>query len=348
VKSERKTTIYDVAQETGLSIATISRVMNDKGGYSRKTEQLVKDAIEKLSFTPNSTAKNLASNSNKTIGLSLSFYRETLSTPGDYLIQFLQGVTLAAMKFDYNILLDNHIVQDYVQKHTIGNRNLYEGIIFSNISRESEPLIGDLIDEGFPVVYAGSHLDIDENVRNIYGGFSDYKREVLEMLYETGHRRIAVLESYSSVQFTNITICENVVSSFLKDHELDNQNCRLVIYDSSVPNQFMAVLSTILEQEDLPDAIYADSLAGANMTYSIINKYGLRIPEDISVVSSVHLKQSGLELLPPLSTCFFNALEMGKRSVELLVSQIKRQEEEPGHFVPYEIIMRESVRDRSV
>ena len=66
-----KVTIYDVAREAGLSIATVSRVINGKGGVTPKSERKIRDAIAKLGYLPDASAQGLASSLVNTIGLVL-------------------------------------------------------------------------------------------------------------------------------------------------------------------------------------------------------------------------------------------------------------------------------------
>ena len=86
-----KVTIYDVAREAGLSIATVSRVINGKGGVTPKSEKKIRDAIAHLGYLPDASAQGLASSLVNTIGLVLSG-----SVSSSYYIQFLDGAENAA------------------------------------------------------------------------------------------------------------------------------------------------------------------------------------------------------------------------------------------------------------
>ena len=106
MESEKNITIYDIAQATNLSIATISRIINKKGRYSAETESRVIKAMEELGYTPSASAQSLASNQTHTIGLVLPFW--SIQQPNDeFTIQFLSGATIAANHLKYDLLLDN-------------------------------------------------------------------------------------------------------------------------------------------------------------------------------------------------------------------------------------------------
>ena len=106
MESQKNITIYDIAQATNLSIATISRIINKKGRYSAETESRVIKAMEELGYTPSASAQSLASNQTHTIGLVLPFW--SIQQPNDdFTIQFLSGATIAANHLKYDLLLDN-------------------------------------------------------------------------------------------------------------------------------------------------------------------------------------------------------------------------------------------------
>ena len=95
-----KVTIYDVAREAGLSIATVSRVINGKGGVTPKSERKIRDAIAKLGYLPDASAQGLASSLVNTIGLVLQG-----SVSSSYYIQFLDGAENAARERGFEVLL---------------------------------------------------------------------------------------------------------------------------------------------------------------------------------------------------------------------------------------------------
>ena len=95
-----KVTIYDVAREAGLSIATVSRVINGKGGVTPKSERKIRDAIAKLGYLPDASAQGLASSLVNTIGVVLQG-----SVSSSYYIQFVDGAQHAANERGFDLLM---------------------------------------------------------------------------------------------------------------------------------------------------------------------------------------------------------------------------------------------------
>lgn len=342
--NNKKTTIYDIAKITNLSIATVSRIINNKGGYSKATEELVLNTIKSLSYSPSSSAQNLASSVTRTIGLVLNILELSYSTD-EFSLQFLSGVTIAASQYGYDILLDNNILNYSEATHSLLNRQRYDGIIFSHIDTGTLNLVENLISHQFPIVYSGSKLESDVSGYNIYGGYNYYKKEVLELLYHLGHRNIVVFEAYKTKSnFLTIEKCRQIVNRFREDYQLNEQQCRMLLYDAMNNNQFQLLLHDILLSENPPQSICIDSIKTATLAYNVIQSLNLRIPEDISVISTAHFNRSGEEFSPTLSVIHVNAFEMGKRAVDLLVKQIEKKEIEVDTYVPYQIINRKSVQ----
>lgn len=346
---EKKTTIYHIANETNLSIATVSRVINNKGGYSKETEQKVLDTIRKLGYSPSSSAQSLASSSTRTIGLIYNFSRN-FNSGEDYLVQFLSGVTAATNQYNYDILLDSNSIKQHVDAPSIINRGRFDGIVLPALSSYGHNLVKGLLSYDFPVVYTGPKLEDDEKGCNVYGGYGLYKREVLELLYKKGHRHIVFFEAYNYDDdfnyndFNNIIELKQIINSFCSEKDLPHDQCRLILYDYSSLNQFQLLVEDVLSANDRPDAISIDSTRSVNIAYNVIQRLHLRIPGDISIISTSHQKRIGEEFSPALSIVYVNAFEMGKSAAELLISKIEKFENKAPKYIPYQMIVRNSIK----
>ena len=155
-----KVTIYDIAEATNLSIATISRVINKKGRYSAATEERVLKAMEELGYSPSASAQSLASNQTHTLGLMLPFWNKR-QLGDDFTMQFLNGATVAATELKYDILLDNRSLLSELSVEQLIKRKRVDGIIFSSVGYSYQNLLNDLIKAHFPTVYTGMKLPFD-------------------------------------------------------------------------------------------------------------------------------------------------------------------------------------------
>ena len=98
---ESTTTIYDVARVAGVSMATVSRVVNGNANVKEKTRQKVLDAIEELDYRPNAVARGLASKRTTTVGVVLP----TITSP--YFAEIARGIDDIASMYKYNVILAN-------------------------------------------------------------------------------------------------------------------------------------------------------------------------------------------------------------------------------------------------
>lgn len=346
---EKRTTIYHIANETKLSIATVSRVINNKGGYSKETEQRVLNTIRKLGYSPSSSAQSLASSSTRTIGIVYNFSNNFRSGE-DYLVQFLSGITAVTNQYNYDILLDSNSIKQKLTAASIINRGRFDGIVIPALSNYSIDLVKDLQTYDFPVVYVGPKRNYDNKGCNVYGGFSLYKREVLELLYKRGHRSIVLFEAYNYSDdanhndFTNIMELKQVIHSFCSERNLRPEQCRLILYDYTSLAQFHLLVEDVLSSSNRPDAISIDSIRAVNVAYNVIQTLKLCIPGDISVISTSHQERSGEEFSPSLSIVYVNAFDMGKSAAELLISKIEHFENKAPKYIPYQIIERSSIK----
>ncbi len=345
----KKCTIYDVAKETNLSIATVSRVINQKGNYSKKTEDKVLTAIQKLEYIPSSSAKSLASNTNNSIGLFIDLHSD-MQFDGSYYNRFMIGVFTAAMQRDYNILLVNNQMNLINNGTTPSNFNLYNyncsGFIFPEVSNIARDMVNHLMKKNYPVVYTGILLPFDTKKCNVFGGYNQYKYAVLELLYNKGYRNIVVFESFSqSANMSRIELCRSIVEEFRLKNNLSPEQCRMVIYDLNERSSFLIQLEALLKGSNPPEVIYIDNKMLCVTAYNLIQQLDIKIPDDIGIISTSHRINGGTEFSPPLSIVFVNAYQMGYNAASLLINQIEGIEDFSDNDVPFQIIENESLKN---
>lgn len=342
MKSQKNLTIYDIAEKTNLSIATISRVINKKGRYSAATEARVLKAMEDLGYSPSASAQSLASQQTHTLALMLPSWNKRQE--GDsFTMQFLSGVTVAASELNYDILLDNRSSFQADDAELFIQRKKVDGLIFTHMSSNYHYFLSELLKNQFPTVYTGIRLPFDKEGCNIYGGHEIYKRDFLELCYNKGYRHIAMFTSYFHAE--NLRLVESsmkIVEDFRNDKGLSEDEYRLVLYDYYNPDSFQQQLRTLLTEKNRVQAIYLDQLLTCSQAYSIISSLGLRIPEDVSIVATSQYKRGGEEFYPKLSTTFVHSYEMGYNSVYMLVDKIEQKHSGIQTNIPYSFIYRDS------
>lgn len=341
----KKVTFYDIANETNLSIATVSRILNQKGSYSARSEALVMETARKLGYFPNILGSNGTAGSTHTIGVHYP-YEADMEDPNGFFMQYFSGVASEAAQNDYRVLVHRN-PGDTVDRHNLlFDSSRYDALLtaFSGDSMRRD--IETMIQNGYHVSYAGARLPGDTVGYNIYGGYIHYKREVLELLYSLGYRNIAVFELFTQAKnLSRIETFRSVVEDFRVEKGLPENKCRMIIYDKSTPGQIQTLMKNLLEdEENRPEVLFLDMVTVAVSAYNVAQNMGLRIPEDIGIISTSHSKRSGEEFSPSLATVCVNAQEMGSRSVKLLLHRMEGRSEEIDRNVPYEIHMRKSLR----
>lgn len=341
MKSQKSLTIYDIAEKTNLSIATISRVINKKGRYSAATEARVLEAMESLGYSPSASAQSLATQQTHTLALMLPSWNKRQE--GDaFTLQFLSGVTVAANELNYDILLDNRSSFCEEDAELFIQRKKVDGLIFTFMSTTYHAFLSKLMKHNFPAVYTGLRLPFDTIGCNIYGGHEIYKKDFLELCYQRGLRHVAMFTSYFHAE--NLRLVEStmrIVEEFRKEKGLSENEYRLVLYDYYNPS-FQQQLRGLLNQKIPVQAIYLDQLITCSQAYGIINSLGLRIPQDIAVVATSQYQRGGEEFSPKLTTTYVHAYEMGYNSVYKLVDRINNKESHIESHIPYSFIYRES------
>jgi|GEM_PF-750084 len=332
-----KATIYDVATEAGLSIATVSRVINKTGAVNPETEKRVLKAIEKLHYEPSMMAKGLAANETHIISLIISGMLATANEP-QYAIRFINGVLSAATESDYEVLIKSSSIVPSAAEHG-GFSDQTDGAIFISVSG-NENKIRERVDRSKPVVYAGLQQAFDENGgHNIYGGYHLYRREALDILYDRGYRNVVLIEARENArdQMTR-DIHERILREAEEKYAEDNFKCRTITVETG-KEKFEKLLSS----EDCPDALFVYSIENFVEVSEILSKHNLKVKKDIGVIATSHSKRGGTEFSPEISCIYLDAYEMGRRAARLLFKQIKGTTEHIERDIAYRFIDRDSL-----
>ncbi len=179
---ESTTTIYDVARVAGVSMATVSRVVNGNANVKEKTRQKVLDAIAELDYRPNAIARGLASKRTTTVGVVLP----TITSP--YFAAIARGIDDVASMYNYNVVLANSdndeekegkVIESFLSKQV-------DGIVFMGSSL-SESVRNQLVGTRTPVVLAGA-IDGDKELASVNIDYHKAAYEATKKLLKTGKK----------------------------------------------------------------------------------------------------------------------------------------------------------------
>src|SRR5437868_11682344 len=188
-RSRGSLTIEDVARAAGVSAMTVSRVINKEKNVREQTRQTVLETIERLNYSPNSAARNLAAGETTHIGLLYS------NPSAAYLSQFLVGALEAARETGCHLVIEACESEDDDEQGEVGRRFAKaeaEGVILPPPLSESVPILTELAMAKTPVVTVAMG-ELYPNALNVRIDDFAAAREMTDYPSGLGHRRIALV-----------------------------------------------------------------------------------------------------------------------------------------------------------
>ncbi len=313
-------TIYDVSKKTGFSISTISKVMNNYKGVSEKTKKIVEEAIKELDFTPNTTARTLATKKSWLIAIVFEEERG-FGITHPHFSGILKGFQEKAATFGYDTVFLNSYLGDskltYLEHCKFRN---VDGVLVSSSSKFANNIVS-LFDSDIPSV---SVETIYEGIPTVIADNKLGAKQALEHLYSLGHRKIAHISSYINEENLSGKERHEAYREFLAEKNIE-YNPMYVVEAPTYTKEAGEVATHKLYQQcqsDMPTAIFATSDDHAIACIDVLNSLGFSVPDDISVVGFDDLPFASY-IKPALTTVRQDRNEIGARAAQLLVDIIE-------------------------
>ena len=264
--------IKDVAREAGVSIATVSRVVNKLTSVKKYNKDKVELAIKKLKFKPNLSAQRLASKrNNNAIGLVIPRYTDIFHS--FYALQILQGVGIAVERMKMDLLL--HVTNG----NTFLNISSVEGVIFSDIIGNEEQVDG-VIEAGLPCVimnYYTKDLPVScISIDNFNAG-----ADAVNYLIKLGHSRIAAITGALKTQVAIDRL--NGYLTALEKHKIEKRK-DYIKYGDFGRESARTLTKELIRMKTPPTAVFAASDEMAVGVIQVCLENGVSVPGDISVI----------------------------------------------------------------
>ncbi|MFS0821527.1 LacI family DNA-binding transcriptional regulator [Bacillus sp. 1P02SD] len=326
-----KVTIYDVAEKANVSIATVSKVINNRGKIGSETKEKVVRAMEELNYHPSAVASALTGKRTNTIGLlipdiSNPFFSEIARHIENRAHQV--GLSVIMCSTDYNIDKETKYIE-------LLRRKQVDGLILSSGFR-SDDILQELIDNKLPVAMIAQH---NPSMAVHMVSIDDYKGGYLATnhLLSLGHRNIGIIGE--NVRSSNLRIYG--YRDAFQDNGLVVNEENIVRTDGSVANGY-TIATQMMNWSERPTAIFAINDLLAVGTFQAARELQLRIPEDLSIVSFDNTILARTTV-PSLTSIAQPVEEMGAKIVDLLLEEIEEHKENKEQilFVP-ELIVRGS------
>ncbi|MFV9568200.1 LacI family DNA-binding transcriptional regulator [Thermoanaerobacter mathranii] len=324
--------IREVAKRAGVSVATVSRVLNGSDSVSEETKERVLKAIKELNYHPNLLGRNLRRAETRMI-LALM---PNVSNP--FYARVVKGIEDVAHKNGYNVMLcntDSDINREKAYLELLKNR-LADGVIFMApvMSKEELTLIG----QNYPVIQCCEYI---EGAGVSYVSIDNFSAayKAVRHLIGLGHKRIGMISCENELVSTKQR--EAGYRKALEDSGLEFDEKLMKYGDYSFKSGVRAA-KQLLAMEERPTAIFAISDIMAIGAIRAIKEEGLKVPEDIAVVGFDDISFASM-YDPMLTTISQPKYDLGCVAMELLIKHISGKLEEPQRiFLEHELIIRES------
>ncbi len=321
MSASKKPTIYDVAKHAGVSITTVSRMLNAPDKVNSKTRERVLAAIDKLSFVPKAEARARAMQHTGRIGVITPFF----TAPS--FIQRLRGIAETLSPENYELVIytvdSNDHLQGYLSSLPLTG-NLDGLMILSLPIGESE--VRRLIDHSLPTVlieYPHPKLNCVE-IDDVGGGYM-----AATYLLEKGHRRIAFLGDTDLPEYSihPVSLRLKGFRQALKESriKLPDTFVRLAPYSQEETRQ---VAKELLNLPEPPTAIFVATDFQALGVLKAARQLDIKVPEQLAVIGFDDLDMAEYADLTTISQ---HLDESGRLAVELLLAQIESPSRPPRH-----------------
>ncbi|MGZ7443038.1 LacI family DNA-binding transcriptional regulator [Paenibacillus sp. TH7-28] len=337
-------TIQDIAKEAQVSVATVSRVINNSKAVSPELKKRVNDVIQKRNFKPNSLARGLIMNQTNIIGIIVP----DISNP--VFGALTRGINSFCQQKGYTLMVCESGGQQEKEIELLGvlaNKKV-DGVLFAGVDVNST-LVEEMKRRDYPIVLVTQeasegdeviHTVIHDNVKATY--------DAVSFLIENGHKKIAFIggpeNDYSSGQ------------KRLKGYELALKEQNIEVPDSyiehgnfSFESGYECMRKIYEENNVLPTAVMVCNDVMAIGAIRFLKNAKVSVPADISIMGFDDL-EFGKYFSPELTTVRISYFDEGLKAVKTLFKLIhhKQQAIPKTQFIPHKIIRRISVRQISL
>ncbi len=328
-----RATISDVAERAGVSISTVSRVLNRTAVVDLVTAQRVRAAVSELNYTPHSAARTLASRRTNTIGLLL------MDIGGEFYTPMLRGIEAVSSQAGFDLLIHSTSspLSENNSRRALGEHNTDGLLVFTEAIDNAE--LTRLNEIGFPVVllHQSSPKDITIPVITIENR-SGAQKIVDHMIEVHGCKRIVFLQG--PVDNEDSKEREVGYRQSLKKHNLPFNPC-LVARGGFEPNQARATVCQLLADGLEFDAIFTGDDDSAVGVIQALREAGRHVPENVAVAGFDNSLFARI-LTPPLTTVRAPIEQVGREAVRQLIRLVRGEHVEARLVLPTELIIRQS------
>jgi len=328
-------TIYDVAREANVSMATVSRVVNGNPNVKPVTRKKVMDVIDRLGYRPNAVARGLASKKTTTVGLIIP------DISNIFFAELVRGIEDIATMYKYNIILSNSDENTEKELHLLNTMlgKQVDGLIFMG-SNITEDHTAEFKKSPVPIVLAGSIEDSGE-MHSVNIDYEQAAYDSINFFISNGHTKIALI-----IGNREESISLKKLAGYKKALEEKNipYNEEYVVEGDFSYDSGIEAVNRLNELKEKPTAV----LVGADeMAVGVVNAVqdnGFKVPDDLEVISFDNTKLT-LMVRPQVTTVVQPLYDIGAVAMRLLTKLMNKEEvQERAVVLPHRIEERHSTK----
>ena len=326
-------TIYDVAREAGVSMATVSRVVNGNPNVKPATRKKVSDVIERLNYRPNAVARGLASKKTTTIGVIIPDITNL------FFAELAKGIEDIATMYKYNIILTSVDANQDNATQALDNllNKQVDGVIFMDYDIESE-LIAMIKKINTPVVLSGTYTR-DKEILSVNIDYKEATYEVAKDLL-TRNNSVALITGDSQ----NAVIEDLRLPGYLQALEEVGQtrDDRLIIQKQRPYEDGEDIFASLIA-DGASAVITTDDRTAVSILNAALDR-GIKVPEEFEIYASNNCKLTTY-VRPQLSSIQVPLYDIGAVAMRLLTKIMNKEEVvERQVMLPHTIVKRQSTR----
>ncbi|WP_321388892.1 catabolite control protein A [uncultured Enterococcus sp.] len=320
-------TIYDVAREADVSMATVSRVVNGNPNVKPATRKKVLEVIDRLDYRPNAVARGLASKKTTTVGVIIP------DVSNIFFSSLARGIDDVATMYKYNIILANSDGNDQKEVNVLNNllAKQVDGIIFMG-HHITDEIRGEFSRSKTPVVLAGS-IDPDEQVGSVNIDYSAATKDATDILAKNGNKKIA----FVSGALIDPINGKNRMSGYkeaLSENVLTYSEG--LIFEAEYKFKDGINLAERIRNSGATAAVVTDDELAIGLLDGMLDA-GIKVPEEFEIITSNNSLLTDVAR-PKLSSVTQPLYDIGAVAMRLLTKLMNKEEiEDKTVVLPYGI-----------
>jgi DNA-binding LacI/PurR family transcriptional regulator len=320
-------TIREVAERAGVSIKTVSRVVNNTAEVSPATRQRVQQVIAELGYQPSSLARSLVRGKSDTVGvvipLSAHFIFSRL-----FFTEVLRGI--AEVLSDHRLDLLIYLAQDETPYIQLYRQRRVDGLILMSVPVD-DPNLAGLLEGEAPCVFTCRITEHENPSWWVDADFATGVEQAVDHLVSLGHTRIGLLAGPPNLVSVHLRVkgyCRALAKHGIPVPE------DLILYDDFSSEVGRTLARKLMEHPRPPTALICGDDMMALGAIQGVREMGRRVPEDVSVVGFDDVILAAYAT-PPLTTIRQDGYEKGRIAADLLIELMS----EASHGVPRHVVL---------